>query len=90
MLREIKTILKKFDFFINLNNYYKKFTKKLPNTVKISLKERLEQIEKLKNKKIYYLDKKLTKLINKKKNIFFLTQQILQKEKNLLKRPIFL
>ena len=71
MLREIKTILKKFDFFINLNNYYKKFTKKLPNTVKISLKERLEQIEKLKNKEIYYLDKKLTKLINKKKNIFF-------------------
>ena len=61
MLREIKTILKKFDFFINLNNYYKKFTKKLPNTVKISLKEKLEQIEKLKKKEIYYIDKKLIK-----------------------------
>jgi hypothetical protein len=84
MLLEIKTILKKFDIFLNLNSYYKKLTKKALSTthVQISLKERLKQLEKFKNKNIYYLDKKLSDLTIQKKNNFIFFDVAKPPEKN--------
>ena len=71
MLQKTKKIFKKFDIFLNLNEYYKKLKKKFSVAhVQISLEERLKQLKKLKNKKIYYLDKKLSILTNQKENNF--------------------
>jgi len=71
MLQKTKKIFKKFDIFLNLNEYYKKLKKKFSVAhVQISLEERLKQLKKLKNKKIYCLDKKLSILTNQKENNF--------------------
>jgi hypothetical protein len=71
MLQKTKEIFKKFDIFLKLNEYYKKLKKNFSVAhVQISLEERLKQLKKLKNKKIYYLDKKFSILTNQKENNF--------------------